>query len=413
MRREDVRPLLERAVGELPEPDLADSAWTGGLAIRRKRRRSQVLVAALVVLVLLVGGVLVAVKRPSFGLHPPDVVPTHPPGYVPPAGQIAGMDFWIAPQGGSEPYLNRMITPMGGELDYPDNPPPLTERPIDQVAAVVLARNGDRFRPLLLASTSRWSEVDLDLAPIATGAPLSAGSVALSGRLVAFPQPGAVVVVETTTAAVRRIPLPDQDIRSVSWFGDRELMLVSSGRRTYRVAPGAAEEVRDFQASVDPDAATAPYRLDGITSQVVLMRSNLRGWTAQSPLQLPVQRWTGQTFSDGNLAARTFVSDVLPQVQTVASRPQVVAAVSAVDSRPSRLLVLGETPAATPAPTGGPVPDAVRERGCCAVLGWYDNDTLLFKVTGWMLAWSLETGQVRRVAELKVPAVAVGPGLRG
>jgi hypothetical protein len=220
------------------------------------------------------------------------------------------------------------------------------------------------------------------------------------------------VVIDSTRAAVQRIPLPDRDIRSVSWLGDSEQLLVSGPRSTYRVA-ATGQEIVTVQASVDPDAGTAPFRLDGVTAQVVLMRYTRRAWTADSPVQLPVQSWSGQTFSSGNVAARVFVSDALPQVQTVASRPQVVAAVSAVDSQPSRLMVLGETPPATPPPTGPQTPDAIRERGCCAVLGWYDSETVLFQVTGWMLAWNLETGQVSRVAELKVSAVAVGPGLRG
>ena len=198
----------------------------------------------------------------------------------------------------------------------------------------------------------------------------------------------------------------------MSWLGDSERLLVSGPRSTYRVSV-TGQEVVAVQASVDPDAGTAPYRLDGVTTQVVLMRYTRRGWTADSPVQLPVQSWAGQTFTSGNVAARVFVADVLPQVPTVASRPQVVAAISAVDNQPSRLMVLGETPPATPPPTGAPTPDAIRERGCCAVLGWYDSETVLFQVTNWMLAWNLETGQVRRVAELKVPAVAVGPGLRG
>ncbi|WP_432938678.1 hypothetical protein ACQPXM_27805 [Kribbella sp. CA-253562] len=412
MRREDVRPLLVRAVQELPEPDLADSAWAGGLALRRRRRRTGLVVTIVVALVLAVTSVVVAVNGPPFGLSPPEEVPSHPPGFVPPAGQIAGMDFWIAPRGGSEPYLNRMVTPIGGELDYPEDPTPLAEQPVQEIAAVVLARNGDTFRPLLLASTAGWSEVDVDLAAIATGAPLSAGSVAPIGRMVAFPQPGAVVVVDSTQAQVRRITVPDRDVRSVSWLGDSAHLLVSSPRSTYRVSVEEGTST-PIQASVDPAAATAPYRLDGVTGQVVLMRSTPRGWTADRPVELPVGSWVGQTFSSGNVAARVFVADELPQVETVASRPQVVAAISAVDSEPSRLLVLGETPPATPAPSGPQAPVAIRERDCCAVLGWYDSRTVLFQVSGWILAWSLESGQVRRVAELEVPMVALGPGLRG
>jgi hypothetical protein len=85
MRREDVRPLLARAVQDLPEPELTDSAWAGGLSIRRRRRRTGVVATIVVVLVLAVTSVVVAVNGPPFGLTPPEEVPSHPPGFVPPA----------------------------------------------------------------------------------------------------------------------------------------------------------------------------------------------------------------------------------------------------------------------------------------------------------------------------------------
>ena len=75
--------------------------------------------------------------------------------------------------------------------------------------------------------------------------------------------------------------------------------------------------------------------------------------------------------------------------------------------------MLGETPAATPPATGPAVPDAVRTPGCCFVLGWYDPYTALLQVTGWVLAWDLQTGRVRRVTELEVDRVALGPGITG
>lgn len=53
MRREDVQPLLLQAGDQLPEPDLADAAWSGGLMLRRRTRRL-VTLGVLVVLVALV-----------------------------------------------------------------------------------------------------------------------------------------------------------------------------------------------------------------------------------------------------------------------------------------------------------------------------------------------------------------------
>jgi hypothetical protein len=168
-------------------------------------------------------------------------------------------------------------------------------------------------------------------------------------------------------------------------------------------------------SSYDPDATTAPYRLAGGAGQVELMRYSVSsGFTLTGNPQLPVEGWVGQTFTAGNTAARVFVSGQLPQVPTAESRPQIVAAISVQVNKPSRLLVLGETPAATPPTTPGPAPpDAVRGPGCCFVLGWFDDNTLLVQVQGWLIAWEVPTGKVRRVSQLEVGGVALGPGIRG
>jgi hypothetical protein len=136
-------------------------------------------------------------------------------------------------------------------------------------------------------------------------------------------------------------------------------------------------------------------------------------WTEDSELRLPVRRWVGQTFSSDSTAARLFISDDLPQVPTRVSQPQVVAAISTLRTAPSRLLVLGEPDSAPPTTPIGPADRAaVRESGCCAVLGWYDHRTPLLMVRGWVLAWDLYSGRVRRVTELAVDGLAVGPGVR-
>jgi hypothetical protein len=111
--------------------------------------------------------------------------------------------------------------------------------------------------------------------------------------------------------------------------------------------------------------------------------------------------------------ARVFLAPELPQVATTVSWPQVVAAISTVPNVPSRLLVLGETPSQTP---GRATPEEIRAPGCCSVLGWYDEHSLLVRVvghqSGWILAWDLRTGQVQRVTELEVGSIALGPGVR-
>lgn len=418
MRREDVRPLLEQATDRMPEPDLADEAWAGGLTIRSRRRRSTTITLVMVVLIAITAAVVAGLSGTNGGLVPPTTPPTHLPGYVPSAGQIAGIDFWLAPPSGSERYLDRVGTPLGDSLRLPDHPADLRTQPLDQVAAVVLAPQPGGYRPMLLGRNGRWAQVDEPLTAIVTGPPLVAGAVSPNGQLVAFPQPGAVVVIDATSAATQHFNLPTKDIRSVSWLQDSQRLLVSGPLVAYRVLVGPAgsgeESIATIAFSSDSYAATAPYRLDGRTGQAALLRYGISsGWTVEttSP-ELPVTSWVGQTFTAGTNAARLFVASQLPQVPTSSSAPQVVAAISVQQTLPSHLLVLGETPATTPTP-GRTTPDAIRTPGCCFMLGWYDSGTVLLQVEGWVLAWQLQTGQVRRVTELEVDGVALGPGIRG
>ncbi|TWD72436.1 hypothetical protein FB561_7428 [Kribbella amoyensis] len=414
MKVDEVRPLLERVTEDLPEPELTDAAWANGRGLHRRQVRGTALLALLVALAIVAIGLL-ASSGGRLRFVPPDTPPTHPPGYVAPTGQIAGIDFWTAPPSGSERFLDRLETPLGDLLRLPDHPDELTTEPIDRIAAVVLARREGGYEPLLLAPNGLWARTDMLLAPITTGSPLSAGAVSPNGRMAAFPQPGHVAVIDATTAEVRRLPLPVQDIRSVSWTPDSEHLLAGAPTTTYRVLVGHGDEpFTVVEPTRDPDSATAPYRLDGTEGQVAVRRFTAGGWIVETMPDLPVSQWNGQTFTGDDVMARLFVARHLVQVRTVASVPQIVAAMSTVQREPSRLLVLGETPAATPAPVPEPSPpDAIRTLGCCSVLGWYDGDTVLFQVTGWVLAWDLPTGQVRRVTELEVPGLAIGAGIRG
>jgi hypothetical protein len=45
-------------------------------------------------------------------------------------------------------------------------------------------------------------------------------------------------------------------------------------------------------------------------------------------------------------------------------------------------------------------PSATRSNGCCATLGWLDEQTVLLRDGGQVLAWRFTTGAVYRVARL-------------
>lgn len=422
MRREDVRPLLEQAVGQPPVPDLADAAWAGGLEVRRRRRRG---IALMLAVAVLIGAAAVALSGAGGNRAepvPPSVPPSTAFGYVPPSGSIGGIDFWYAPPAGSEPYLDRLVTPLGNVLRVPDDPPKLADRPVEDIAAILLQQEGTNYRPLLLAADGRWAEADLELSAISTGSPLSPGAVSPDGRLVAFPQPGELVVLDGPAAAVRRIAIPSPDLRAVSWLPDSHRVLVSGKNEgkdeAYRVLAGpdgqGEQTLALIPAGADPGGVTAPYRLEGVGEQASLLRYVATGWTVQSAVRVPVTSWEGQTFTAGGRVARLFHAPRLSQVPTVASQPQVVAVVSTQRSIPTRLLVLTETRSNTP---GRTKPEEVRVPGCCRVLGWYDDQTVLIQVVGvrdgWILAWDVQSGEVRRVTELAAGPIALGPGIRG
>jgi hypothetical protein len=359
---------------------------------------------------------------------PPTMPPSTPPstqaGFISPQGKIAGIDFWVAPPAGSERYLDRIDTPLGDSLRAPQRPADLQVEPVNDIAAVLLARRGNgRYRPLLLDQDGHWAEAAVDLARIRTGPPLSAGAVSPDGRFVAFPQPGELLLLDGATAGIRSVALPSQDLSAISWLPDSQRVLVSGSGAAYSVlaGPGRSGEpnVTGLVGGDDPSALTAPYRLEGSVGRVSLMQYGVSsGWLLQARLPLPATSWFGQAFTAGSRVARLFLAPKLPQVVTTASVPQVVAAISTEPSLPSRLLVLGETPAATPpSRPRRAVPDEARTPGCCSVLGWYDEHTLLVravgKQSGWIVAWDLQTAEVRRVAQLEVDPVALGPGIRG
>lgn len=410
MRREDVEPLLYRAADGLPETELADTAWGAGLASQRRKRRT-ILVSLLTALVIAaVAAIGVGVSGSNNAeLVPPPTTPTHPPGYVPPAGQIAGIDYWVAPPAGSERFLDRVYTPLGDRLSLPDGAAPLNEHPVENLAAVVLDERGGRYDALLLGADSIWARADLQLDPISTGSPLSSGAVSPDGRSTAFPQPGELVTLDVVTAEVARYPLPTKDLRSVAWTPDAQHVLVSGPGKAYRVLVREGDfgekPVVSIPPSANPASITAPFRVE---TNAVLRHLANGEWSVDSELQLPVRTWVGQTFSTYSTAARLFVSEDLQQVPTKASQPQVVAAISTLRALPSQLLVLGETSRSTPAMDQ----QYLREPGCCAVLGWYDDNRPLFQVRGWLLAWDVRVGKVQRVTELDVDGVALGPGIR-
>jgi hypothetical protein len=419
MRTDDeVRVLLDEASAELPEPDLADKVWADATVIGRRRRRRTTLVAG-VALVGLVAAAAVAAPKvrvgeqvaPSPQPEPPQVSRT-----LPSAGTIDGMRYWLAPPAGSEAWLDRTETPLGDRL----GPPPermrrLSTRPIDRVGAVMLVAlpGTGKYRPVILSARGRWASSDLELLPTKNSAgnaspPLDPTAVSPAGSLVAFAQPNQVVVLDTTTGEARRIPVPSATIEDVAWMPSGDRLLASGDGGTFRVTVGRLAEneklVEQITKVADPRAATPPLALVSDRDGEAMVEYDVNGGgKVEQRLSLPVARWTGSTFTSGALAARAFVPEQLPELRSAGNGAQVVAVVEADPQGPGKLLVLPDSQ------------DTGRATGCCPVLGWYDDHTVLVvsRTSGdsWVLGWDVLTGQVTRVAELDAAEIALGPDL--
>ncbi len=398
---------LEEASAGVPEVDLTERVWADAYVASRRRRWWSVLLVIVVVVVLVVAAILAApqVQHGSDDLLPTPVRPTQATS-VPRTGTIAGLPFWTAPPSGSEAWLDRLDTGLGdkltvppGELQY------LRERPVSRVGAVLLRPTSPgHYRPVVLSARGRWAQAELDLVPTVDAdgnesPPLTATAVSPVGSLVAFPQPNAVVILDTTTGTTRRITVPSPTIRNVGWMPSGDLLLASGDAGTYLVS--ASGLVSQVDARSDPSSATPPMALDSIDTREALVRIDPSGErTADLWTDLPVSSWLGATFTTNTLAARTFIPDSSSQLRSLRGDAEVVAVLDGRSPTAGALLLMGG---------GGDLP---RAKNCCGVLGWYDEHTLLVEsrttAWNWILAWDVLTGRVMRVTELDADAVAIG-----
>jgi hypothetical protein len=414
IKPEDVQLLLEEASADVAEPDLADRVWADATVISRRRRRATAATGVAAVLGLVVAGVIAGprVNRSNEQVAPsPQPLPSATIS-VPSAGTIDGTPYWLGPEPGGEPYLNRVASVLGDALAVPDGTlDDLRLRPVRQIAAVLLRKvpGAERYRPVVRSLSGRWAESAIELVPTKdaagnSGVPLDTTAVSPTGSLVAFAQPGKVIVLDTANSRVDEIPVPSATIEDVAWMPTGDRLVVAGAGAAFRVVAGTTatgeQRVVRIGAAADPSALTAPLALDRESGGETLVAYDLdgRGRIAQRPV-LPVTQWSGATFSSGALAARAFVPQLVPQLDRGA---QGVAVVEAREGATAKLMMM---------------PDGLKEvrTGGNGVLGWYDDHTVLFESRtaddAWILAWNVLSGQLLRVTELKVDAVAIGPTL--
>lgn len=373
MTARQLHDLLDDLVSGTAPVDLVDVAWDRA---RRVRRRRTAAAAGATAAVLVGATALAVVDRDGRDTEvPPVVTPSatgstspepSPTGDEPPDTTYDGIAVWWSPTVPEEaelPWVEDSPLPRFIDL-MPRSPEPAV---LDSASAVfaVFDEGGGLTRALVLSPDGAMSALDvahLDPARDESGnaaALLSAdGGLAPDGRHVFFVQNSSLEVYEFATGTWRTIDTPDWVAEGARWLDAATIWVPSalgaSGGSTYGVdgrALGFTEV--NAKAAIGP-AQGSPYGPVKVT----------RGAIAQT---------------------NRLVGPVVPVPEGNVSNPEAVA----VRQGGTQLVLALDDPLAA----------SGRSKGCCPVVGLLDADTVVFESSGRLLAWTVGTHDVRRVAE--------------
>ncbi|GGO06782.1 hypothetical protein [Micromonospora parathelypteridis] len=383
MNEQDLRQLLTVSVEDVLPSQPATAGWERARRTRRTRRA----VGAVALAVALVGGGTVAALRP----------PANPPPEIP-----------VAPTRTAVPTHAAPVQRPPAELTFPPDPLArlsgpatvrLSERPVERALALFqpldeeLHANGP-IRVLGNDGVVRSLDV-VTLAPTRDAggnqaAAVKPGVLSPDGRSAAFAQTNELIMVDLTTAGVRRIPL-DGYLELVVWANDR--VLVGGDDRTYAVdrVTGAASTI-DVSAWVvaapDPAAGreAALIEMVGERSGLKLRSRTAREGTTRSeqpitssalPSPYQINEFYGRGWLHGGRVASAawITSGEIDGAEGVAVLDARTGAVAHV-------LDLGRD----------------RSKGCCPVLGWDNKGAVLLQLAPAAVArWDPETGEITGV----------------
>ncbi|MER7333288.1 MULTISPECIES: hypothetical protein [unclassified Micromonospora] len=392
MRDDELRRLLTAAAEDVRPAQPAAASWERARRVRRTRRAAG---AAAVAVALLSGGTAVALRPAD---PPPPVTATPSPTRNAPPVQQPPAELRYP----GDP-LGRLGDPVGATLSAkPVRRALALYQPVDRDSGVagrirVLGDDGI-VRDLDVVTPAPTRDADGNEA-----VPLKTGSLSPDGRTAAFAQTDEVVVVDLTTAAVRRYPLKGW-LEHVLWSHDR--LLVGDDDTTYEVDPGTgaarAIPVSPWDVAT-PDPTARPdllLELGGPPTGLMLHRvaTDERGrgqdkvpvGTAALPAGHRVDEFYGRGWLHGHRLARAgWIS-----TGTMGGL-EAVAVLDARTGSVTHLLDLGRDV----------------WKGCCEVLGWDgDGAVLLRHNPGGLLRWRPETGEVTGVTRNLYGAVSLAAG---
>jgi hypothetical protein len=221
------------------------------------------------------------------------------------------------------------------------------------------------------------------------------------GGYVAFPQPGAVVLLDVRTGQVRRFTVPAPTLGDASWTADQGTIIATSPQGAWAIDPWTPG--RDAATRIDAASYAGQFRLSaagGLSApHLAITRYDGGGAPhAAATVESPATEIWGDTVNtqDWAAAGAYFDQNAVHSVIRRGFGPiyQGLVAAQADGRAGAQLLLAPESPDGQ---TG-------RFKGCCSVLGWADGNTVLLRTYGshgvWVLAWTVRTGAVYQVSRL-------------
>ncbi|NNM44549.1 hypothetical protein [Knoellia koreensis] len=417
MTDRDLTGLLERASADLPEVDFASDAWADAYAAQsRRRRRLTTGVGAVAAAALAVGAVQIWGSDGSANRTPtPGVTATTPPV----TGTLAdGTAYAELPLEGKESELPQLDVGLPKLIDTSrprmmqsalrGEPPTVVGVTLEPTTPELKA-----YRVLLIRPSGELLEVDgLTLKPVRdTGGneamPLGTRTIG-GGGMVAFPQPGEVVVVDRR-GEVTRFPVPSEYVQEVSWTPSNDSVVIrSDDGKVWTLDPWkpgakAVEVVDTLATGVTGLRVAEENRSLSVTWNDLVTGKRAGQRTIGAPVYELWQRPVGSAtwVASGAFFDQALTSEVIrrgngPIYQGVVAVP--------LERGKAKLLLAPENPDGQEG----------RYKGCCTPLAWWNASTVLLQTNGshpsWILAWNVDTGQVSKVTRIAYdPKTDVAP----
>ena len=422
MTERDLGSLLERASEHLPEVDFAQGAWSGALAQRARRRRLAVgTVGAVAAAVLAVTAVQLGGSPTPKPSPANSTTTTGAPKVL-----SDGTAYDEMPLEGKESRLAHFDAGLPSIIDLkaPQTKLSNVTVPLASVVAVYLRAEGSGYRPVLVQGGGKQFVADR-LLLVAThdvggneGRPLGPRAIGGGGKFVAFAQPGKVVLLNIAEGSTRSIPVPSQTLEHVGWTMDDSKLVARSEDHAWTIDPWQPDakatptdglyegKYRFLQpGSVSWPATTSESMPSGLLL-VVDANTPRSGDRAGSIVKAPVFDVWGETLGNTQRAAAGafFDQGVTSKVISRGNGP-IYQGLVTVDTSTNRAKVL-LAPESADGQTG-------RFKGCCTVLGWADEQTILFRSDGsdgsWILTWNVATGTVLEASRINVDPARDGP----